>query len=228
MKFATGQGYLNFGSRGRTTEVAVVLDDASLSLPNAQHLRFNRFEVKIDNDPTTNSAKPVEAHLVPSFKLSGEIFGINLPEGHDPPLGRTIGRLALSGTVLGTIPPGPPSRTLSQWQSDGGTIEINRLDLGWGPLTIRTNGTMALDSDLQPVAALTGSIAGYGETLDVLARARLIKPNVAQIGKFVLGTLARPSRTGRRPEIEVPVTLQKRWLFVGPLKLLQMPTIRWH
>ena len=74
---------------------------------------------------------------------------------------------------------------------------------------------------------MTGTITGYGETIDALAAAGLIKSGVALIGKFALGALARTPSSGGRPEIEVPVTLQKSWLYIGPLKLLQLPTIRW-
>ena len=87
---------------------------------------------------------------------------------------------------------------------------------------------MALDSALQPVAALTGTFTGYDETLEALAAAKLIKPGIARIGKFALGAMARPSSSGGRPEIEAPVTLQDSWLYVGPIKLLQLPTIRWN
>ena len=87
---------------------------------------------------------------------------------------------------------------------------------------------MALDSALQPVAALTGTVTGYGETLEALVNARLIKPRMALIGKLALGAMARKSNGGGRPEIEVPITLQKSLLYIGPVKLLQVRTIRWN
>ena len=228
LEMASGQGHLIFGPRGRLNQLAILLDDARLSLANAQSLRFNRFQAVIDNNPPANGVKPTQPHLKPSFRLNSDIFGLTLPEGQRLPLGRTIGRIALGGTIMGRIPPGRPSDTLSVWQKEGGTVEISRLDFGWGPLKVQATGTMALDSALQPVGALTGKVTGYGETLEALATAKLIKSGIALIGKFALGALARTPNSGGRPEIEVPVTLQKSWLYVGPIKLLQLPAFRWR
>jgi hypothetical protein len=228
LKMARGEGQVMFGPQGRLSRLEILLDDGILVQPDLPSLRFNRFLASIDNNPPPNGVKPAQPHLIPSFRLDSEIFGLTLPEGQRLPLGRTFGHIALEGIIMGNIPSGRPAEALLVWQQDGGTVEINRLDVGWGPLKVRTSGTMALDSALQPVAALTGIITGYNKTLEVLATAKLIEPGIAHMGKFALGSMARPSTTGGQPEIEVPVTLQKRWLYVGPIKLLQLPTIRWH
>lgn len=228
LSMTRAQGYLSFGPRGQAEQLSLLLDDAELSLPDAQTLRMNRFQSLIDAAPRADGAKPDQPHLVPSFRLDGEVFGLILPNRQSPPLGRTIGRLALRGRVLGRIEAGSLPATLSAWQQDGGTIEIDHLTLGWGPLVVRSGGTVALDSSLQPVGAMTGVISGYGETLDILATANIVKPNVAKVGKFVLGALARTPSGGGRPEIAVPLSVQNGWLSVGPIKLLQMPIVRWH
>lgn len=227
LEMISGEGHLIFGPQGRLSQLGVLLDGGRLSLPETPSLRFNRFQAVIDTDPPANRIKPTQPHQTPSFKLDSEIFGLTFPEDQRPPLGRTVGRIALRGTIMGHIPPGRPSDTLPAWQKDGGTMEISHLDLGWGPLKIYTTGTMALDSALQPTGALTGRVTGHGETLEALTTAGLIKPSIARIGKFALGALARTPNGGGRPEIEVPVTLQDRWLYVGPIKLLQVPIIRW-
>jgi len=228
MQIANAQGHLIFGLRGHLNQLAILLDDVRLSLPGLPSLRLNRFRAVIYTDPPANGVKPAQPHLIPSFRLDSDIYGLTLPERQHPPLGRTIGRIALDATILGHIPPGRPSDTLAVWQNDGGTVEISRLALGWGPLKVLATGTMALNSALQPVAALTGTFTGYDGTLEALVTAKLIKPGMARIGKFALSAMARPSSNGGRPEIKVPVTLQKRWLYVGPLKLLQLPPIHWN
>ena len=129
---------------------------------------------------------------------------------------------------MGEIPPGRPAEALSVWQNSGGTVEIPHFELGWASLVVRAGGTMALDSALQPVAALTGKISGYNETADALVSAKIVKPGAALVAKFALGAFSRTPPGGGRPEIEVPLSIQEGWLFVGPVKLLKLPEIRWH
>ncbi|MDC0033187.1 DUF2125 domain-containing protein [Alphaproteobacteria bacterium] len=228
LELTGGEGHLVFGPRGRLHQLAILLDDARLSLPEASSLRFNRFRALIDNNPRGDGVKPGKLHLTPSLRLDGDIVGLTLPEGQRAVLGRTIGRISLGGTIMGRIPPGRPLDALSAWQMDGGTVEISHLNVGWGSLMVQATGTIALNSTLQPIGALVGTVAGYGETIDALVAARLVKPRVALMGKLALSALSGTPVDGGRPEIKVPITLQENWLYVGPSKLLKLPTIHWE
>ena len=64
--------------------------------------------------------------------------------------------------------------------------------------------------------------------MDALVATGLVKPGHALIAKFALGALARTSSGGDRPEIDVPLSVQGGWLFVGPVRLIRLPTIRWE
>jgi len=227
LEMAQARGDLIFGQRGGLDRMTMLLDDAALSLPTGPLVRFNRLRTTIDNNPPGDGIKPARPHLIPSFRLDSEIFGLTLPEDLRPPLGRTIGRIALEGTIMGRIPPGRPAISLPVWRKDGGTMEISHLDLGWGPLVIRAKGTMALDTDLQPIGAMTGTITGHDATLMALVGAGLLKPGMALVGKVALSAFARTPNGGGQPEIEVPLTLQDGWLYVGRLKLVQLPTVYW-
>ena len=225
---AKGQGRLQFGPNGALQRLSLLLDGATLGTRPEQALLINRVRAVIDTTPATQSTSPAKPHLIPSVRLNGNIFGLTLPKGTVAPLGRTIGKLVLRGTIMGRIPPGRPADALSVWQKSGGTMEIGHLELGWASLIVQAGGTMALDSSLQPVGALTGKISGYNETADTLVTANLIKPGAAMVAKFALGALSRTPRGGGRPQIEVPLSLQEGWLYVGPVKLLRLPKIRWH
>lgn len=227
LEMARARGDMVFGQRGGLERLTILLDNAGLSLPTGLSLRFNGLRAAIDNNPSSDGIEIVQPHLIPSFRFHSEIFGLTLPEDERPPLGRTIGRIALDGTIMGRIPPGRPSVSLPVWRKDGGTVEISHLDLGWGPLVIQATGTMALDSDLQPIGALTGTITGHDATLMALVGAGLLKPGMALVGKVALSAFARTPNGGGQPEIEVPITLQDGWLYVGRIKLVQVPTVRW-
>jgi hypothetical protein len=86
---------------------------------------------------------------------------------------------------------------------------------------------MALDRNLQPVGALTAAIAGYDETMDRLVATGLVRPGAALFAKFALGLLARAPGNGGPPEIRSPISVQEGWIYIGPVKLLPAPVIRW-
>jgi len=142
-----------------------------------------------------------------------------------------VGRAMLTATLMGAVPPTPPGgsppEALARWRDDGGTVEIQRLALGWGPLSVTADGTLALDEGLQPQAALSAHVTGYGETVDALLRAGMVKPRAAFIAKLALGAMAKTPANGGPPEIAVPVTIQDGKLYVGPAALLVMPRIDW-
>lgn len=225
---AGGDGKLTFGPEGRLVKLGLLLDGANIAPKPDQTILINRLQMLADLAPRANSTPPTKPHLIPSLRLNADIFGLTLPTDVKSPLGRTIGKLAIRSTLMGRIPNGRPADALSVWQKNGGTMEIPHLELGWASLLVQAGGTIALDTDLQPVGAMTGKISGYSETADALVRAKLIKPGAALVAKFALGALSRTPPNGGRQEIDVPLSVQEGWLFVGPVKLLKLPRIRWH
>src|SRR5262249_44415292 len=128
--------------------------------------------------------------------------------------------------LRGSIASGPPRAAVTKWRDDGGTIEIEELELDWRPLRLTGSGTLALDAELQPQAALTATIAGYGEIVDSLLVAGAIKPNDGALAKIALGLLAKPGPSGER-QITAPIAVQEGRLFVGPVRLMTLPKISW-
>ena len=113
---------------------------------------------------------------------------------------------------------------LAAWSQGGGTVEVDSAALDWGPLKLAMNGTLALDRDLQPTAAMTAEVRGAAQTLSALQDQ--LKPNELNIARTVVAMLARPDGDGE-PVIKAPLTIQHRGLFVGPLKLAPVPVIQW-
>lgn len=223
---AQGKGQLRFGPKGSLQRLQLLLDGAKLAPRSDQAILINRLETVIDTTPNTD--RPPKPHLIPWLRLNANIFGLTLPKGIRSPLGRTVGKLVVRSTFLGEIPRGRPADALAIWQKSGGTVEVAHLELGWASLVMKANGTLALDSALQPVGALMGKVSGYNETLDALVTANLVKPGAAMVARFVLGALSQTPPGAKRPEIEVPVSIQESWLFVGPVKLVRIPKIAWH
>jgi len=104
---------------------------------------------------------------------------------------------------------------------------LRRLALGWGPLGLSGNATLALDTRLQPVGSATARVVGYVAMLDALVASGALTPSVAQAVKGILGLLAGPPASDGSPQVELPLKLRDRTLAVGPIPLLRMPELLW-
>ncbi len=183
------------------------------------------------NVAASQPAEPPAAHTDTGLTLALAASGVSLPEGALPadsgggqPLGRLVRSAQLSARVLGP-PPRPEPASLSAWSRDGGTVELERLTLDWGPLKLAMSGTLALDRQLQPQAALTAELRGAQAVLGVL-QGRL-RPAELTLARTMLAMLARPVEPGGEPVLTAPLTVQDRSLYLGPLKIAALPPVTW-
>lgn len=222
-------GRLELAADGRPRTLSLAVDDATIAGVTASPTHVAQLRAILGAvEPFDPSVPPDQR---PTARLEAGIAGLELPADTSPPLGRTVGRAELTATLMGVLPPvapgGVPADALVRWRDDGGTVEIQHLALGWGPLSLMATGTLALDEGLQPQGALNARVAGYGETVDALQRAGMVKPRAAFIAKLALGAIAKTPANGGPPQIAVPVTIQDGRLYVGPAALLPVPRIDW-
>jgi hypothetical protein len=177
---------------------------------------------------TVHAILPTRAasHQESWFSANFAVDELVLPATIEP-LGRTIAHIDGDLAVKGTIPSGPRPTALAAWRDDGGTLELQSLDIAWGQLGVAANGTLSLDAAMQPLGALTARITGYNEIIDALVAARTMKSGDAQFAKIALGLLARPGADGQ-PVLNAPITLQNGFLFVGPARLTHLPRFTWE
>lgn len=159
------------------------------------------------------------------FKLSAR--DIWIPRLWRLPLGYELMYLKLNASVLGEVSSTTLVNAVSSWRNDGGTVEIAEAVVHYGPLRVWTNGTIALDGGLQPVAALTARLQGLFPTVDALRVTDLIRSRDAAMAKVILGALVRRPQDGGPPEISVSLSVQDRTLFAGPVPLMKFPPIMW-
>jgi hypothetical protein len=160
------------------------------------------------------------------FSLAAESVGVPAPFARS--LGPRIASLALEGALDGPVPgaPGLQERA-SAWRDGGGTLEIQRLAVAWGPLDLTASATIALDEQQQPMGTGSARVVGYAETLDALAAHGLIGKSAATAAKAVLSLLAHTPEDGGPPDVEVPLTLQYRTLSMRQVPLLRLPELDW-
>lgn len=166
------------------------------------------------------------AHDTASLTATIAVQQIAFEDVGDLPFDRTLTEAKIDARLKGSLPAGPLARALSAWRDDGGTIEIDSIDLAWPPLTVTGDATLALDGAGQPMMAGTFTMRGLPTIVDRLAQAGRIKPSVAGIAKLTLGVLAKPGADGV-PETKTPVTIEHRVLYVGPMPLAMLPEVNW-
>ncbi len=164
----------------------------------------------------------------PAMRFSLQAEGVSPPAGIVRPLGPSIAQVEVDGALTGPV---PPARALADqaaaWRDGGGSLEIRRLTMAWGPLDLTATATLALDDQLQPMGAGSAHIVGYAETLDALAAHAAISRSAAVAAKAVLSLLAHNPEDGGRPDVDVPLTLQYRTLSMRQVPLVRLPELDW-
>ncbi|WP_029007064.1 DUF2125 domain-containing protein [Azospirillum halopraeferens] len=167
---------------------------------------------------------PPAAHTDTGLSASVTVDAVRPPALNGHPLGPVIDRAFAEVRVQGR-PPRPEPADLAAWSRAGGTVELDRLALDWGPLKVAANGTLALDRDLQPQAAMTAEVRGAREVLNTI-RGTIGEAELRMAG-LILGMLSRPAADTGESVLAAPLTIQDRALYVGPLKVAKVPVIRW-
>lgn len=166
-------------------------------------------------------------HAVASWGLRASLENLTLPE--DPRLlfGSLLPSVRLETHLQGSLIGWPLTQALTAWRDDGGTLEIDNLSVDWPPLALSGKGTLALDSDLQPMLASSCNVRGLFEAVDALTRSGVVRAQDAGMVKLAFGLLMKPGKDGEKT-LSVPVTVQNRMLSVGPAKLFAVPVLTWH
>ncbi len=164
----------------------------------------------------------------PVLAVSANAESIGLPRDFAWAFGDRISSLSVQGSFNGPLSSTPDlAERANAWREAGGSLAIERLALGWGPLGLSASATVALDPQLQPMGTATARVLGYSEALDSLAAQNVITRRTATAAKAVLALIARTPEGGQTPEVEVPLTLQDRVLSMRQIPLARIPPLVW-
>jgi hypothetical protein len=130
--------------------------------------------------------------------------------------------------VMGPVPDFLDAKSLMAWNEASGLIEFDRFYLNWGPLTVTANGAISFDSKLRPEGAFSGRISGLDEAVGVLAAQGTMKDKQFALLRSALDVLSRPSSLTGSSDPIVPITLQGGSIYLGPVKLMDLPMINWQ
>jgi hypothetical protein len=172
---------------------------------------------------------PARVDADPAAALVIAAEGIMLPPSPAAAaLGAAIDTLGAEALMLGAMPPpGPPALAAAAWRDAGGSVDLRRLSLRWGPLAAEARLSLGLDAALQPAGSGTLRVSGAAEATEALARAGLVAPGAARTVQGMAALLSRVPPEGGPPRIEVPVALSQGTLSLARLPLLRLPPIAW-
>ncbi len=151
---------------------------------------------------------------------------------------RRIDALSLAAKLIGPVPRAAKPRALARWRDGGGVVEIGEAALRSGRARIDGSGGVALGRalqpippgacarELQPIAAMSFRIDGREDLLRLLVALGAVKERNAGAIGLGLQLLARASE-GRDGATALPVTIQNRRLYFGPLSVMRLPRIDW-
>lgn len=145
------------------------------------------------------------------------------------PLGPAVSRLAGEMVLTGPVPAMPDIATRAEaWRDGGGVLELRRIELAWGEVTLAGESFLRLDGQLQPVGQGSARLGGHGAALRALTAAGIMTPRGALAAGAMLGLMARPPAGGGAPVVEAPLSLRDRTLSLGPIPLARMPELIWR
>ncbi|NYZ15357.1 DUF2125 domain-containing protein [Azospirillum sp. RWY-5-1] len=219
LKAAGGTGRVTMGPDGQPRSLALDVTDLAVMPAAGEPMTVARLDLA-----GARPALPPASHQDTGLTVTLAAGGLRLPGPAPDGLGPQVQRVDASLRVQGR-PPMPERPAIAAWSRDGGVVEVDRLGIDWGPLSMAVNGTVALDARLQPLAAMTAEIQGAEQALTAVQER--LRPNQLAAARSILAMLSRPPEGGGPPVIKAPLSVQDGWLYVGPLKVAPVPRLPW-
>lgn len=214
-----GSGTLALAGSGQPLAIDLAFHDLRIETPDAPPVPVAAFTLAADRP----HMPPVD-HKETGLHLTLTAQGVRLPGAEPEGLGPHVGTATVDLRVQGRPPRLDPAE-MAAWSADGGVIELDTLHLDWGPMSATASATISLDDNLQPLAAGSAEIQGADDILNAVQNR--LSPNQLSAARTILSLLTRPSEGNGDPSIKLPLTIQNRGLYVGPLKVAKIPRLRW-
>jgi len=138
--------------------------------------------------------------------------------------GETV-RADLDLALMGHIGTGSLEDALAAWRDDGGTLEVRQATVQGPVIDIRLRGTVALDRDMRPLAALSGDIAGYNEILEYLTHGHWVSERDAHLARLLFAAMAEQNPVTGRTMVNLPLSIQNGIAMAGPLRLAKLDPV---
>ena len=164
----------------------------------------------------------------PAFNVELVLRQLGLPMPGPGALGQQVALVELDASLSGPVPPiRQPTQRAEAWRDAGGTLDLRRIALRWGPVGTTLSATGTLDEALQPMGAGQLELTGAAEAIEAMVAQGLVARGAGAALRVMAGLLARPAPDGGPPVLELPFTLQDRRIGLGRLPLARLPALQW-
>lgn len=220
-------GLVLFLAEARATKIVLKLEDVAIDATvEALPRKIEKADATILLPEEPGRADLGRGPEPPGPTVALRLGGIDFSDAAATERNLGIEEASLTAKLIGPTPREATARTLAVWRDGGGTLEIADASIRSQGASAEGSGTVALDRDLQPLAALSIRIENYDELLGTLVAQGWMKNSDAGAIRLGLDLVARAS-SGRRGTIAMPLTIQDRRLSFGPFSVSQLPRIDW-
>ncbi len=220
--FAADRMELTVPLEGGATPREAMLETDRLRLNSP----FGGFELRSGSLALRSRLSATEGEAALTVELAAS--DITLPAPGPGALGSRVERLEVDAALSGPVPLlRHPTQRAEACRDAGGTIELHRAEVQWGPVSANLSATGTLDEALQPMGAGQLHITGADEAVNALAAAGWLSRNAAGPARAMAILLSRPPPEGGPPVLELPVTLAERRIGLSRLPLARLPALQW-
>jgi hypothetical protein len=204
---------------------ALRIDDMSITVRQADHQILSLRQLSGRIEPAAAAAPHAESSVAFNLLACCVSFQLQNPDE----IVETHG-WQLMGNLMGRIPQEPLPRALATWSNEGGYLSLSQLKAIWEYQTeVTVDGSIALDRQLQPIAAMTARLRNHRELIGWLESIGVLERGQALAANFALGLMTRPAADGSKDtESRIPITIQDGYVSVGAVKVAQIPWIEWQ
>lgn len=179
---------------------------------------------RIDFDVSYDPAAPLDhKQVAATLSLALERTAVTL-KGQQQPAPLVSG--SLSAALMGRPPSAPLPQAVAAWRDEGGTIDVERLDLRSGAVAVQADATLALDGEMRLIGAGTANISGFDRAVDQLVASGHLAARDAPLAKLGFTALAKPDPKTGVATVTLPVTAENGFLYLGPLKIAALKPIK--
>lgn len=121
-------------------------------------------------------------------------------------------------------------QSLKNWSLKQGVIEVTEGRLYWDNLKIKSNGTLTVNNDLQPMLAFAAEIYGLDTLLDTLSAQGYLKKKLATLIKLSLSLVKEVKKEDNRLSHyhKVGITLQDGEVVIGSIPIVNLGIFDWQ